>query len=77
MSDTPSDDRWLGPEFFVNQRCFPPEELLKYAGRYIAWSWDGSRILASGESMEEVEQKLVASGIDPSRVVGDYIDHLG
>jgi hypothetical protein len=68
------DVPWLPKEHFENVRNFPPEELRKYAGKFIAWSWDGSSILASGDSMQEVEAKLVAAGIDPERVVGDYVD---
>ncbi len=63
----------LGPDFSENQRNFPHEQLLQYAGRYVAWSLDGSRILASGETMAAVEQQLIAAGIKPSHVVGDYI----
>jgi hypothetical protein len=65
---------WLDAQYFENRGKFPPEELEKDAGQYVAWGWDGTQILASGATMEEVEQKLVAAGIDPSRVVGDYVD---
>ncbi len=61
------------PEFFENQRNFPPEQLMRYAGQYIAWSLDGAHILASGQTMEEVEEKLLAAGIKPSHVLGDFI----
>jgi len=60
-----------------NRRNFPPDELAKYAGRYVAFSLDGTRILASGESMEAVEEHLTAAGIDPRQVVGSYIDPRG
>ena len=59
--------------FEKNQRNFPPEELAKYAGLYIAFSADGTRILASGADMDEVEQKLTAAGINPNQVVGSYV----
>jgi hypothetical protein len=55
------------------RRNFPPEELAKYAGKYIAFSPDGTRVLASGETMEAVEQELEAAGIVPSQVVGSYV----
>jgi hypothetical protein len=60
---------------YHENRCnAPPEQLLPYAGKYVAWSPDGTRILASGETMEEVEARLIAAGIPPSQVVGDFID---
>ena len=66
----------LGPEFFENRRNFPAEELLKYAGQYVAWSWDGTRIVASAGNDEELHHKLLSAGLDPSRVVSSYVDDL-
>jgi hypothetical protein len=60
--------------YHANRCNFPPEKLAPYHGQYVAWSPDGSRILASADTMEAVEEKLIAAGIDPSQVVGDYID---
>jgi hypothetical protein len=73
MSENHKDIPWLGPEYFKNRQNFPLDELAKYAGQHIAWSWDGSQILASGADEEEVEQKLIAAGVDPSRVVFSYV----
>lgn len=70
------DIPWLDKTFFENQAKVPPEALLPYAGRHIAWSWDGSRILDSAEEQEQLWDKLVAAGIDPHRVVFDYMDVL-
>jgi hypothetical protein len=67
------DIPWLDAQHFENQRNFPREELLKYERRHIAWSWDGAQILASGKSQEAVEEDLKALGVDPSRVVFDYV----
>jgi hypothetical protein len=62
---------------YQHNRCnYPPEKLLQYAGQYIAWNLEGTEVLASGEAMEIVEQKLMAMGILPNMVVGDYIDAL-
>jgi hypothetical protein len=68
------DIPWLDRTFFENQEKFPPEQLLPYAGRYIAWSWDGSQILDSAEEREQLWDKLVAAGINPHRVAFDYVD---
>ena len=67
------DPPWLD-HFEENRAKFPLDELAKYAGQYVAFSLDGTRILASADTMEAVEEKLVVAGIDPSRVVGSYID---
>jgi hypothetical protein len=60
--------------FHENWRNFPPEQLLAYSGQYVAWSPDGTRILVSGATREEVAEKLEAAGIHFSQVVHDYID---
>ena len=57
-----------------NRSKFPLEELAKYAGKHIAFSLDGTRILASGDTIEKVEEQLIAAGINPSQVVGSYVD---
>jgi hypothetical protein len=62
--------------YHENRRKFPPEKSASYAGRYVAFSPDGTRILASGDSEEEVEKRLRAAGIPPSQVMGAYIDPL-
>jgi hypothetical protein len=60
-------------EFDQNWHAFPREELLRYAGQYIAVSPDGRRILTSAETMEAVEEKLVALGVHPSQAVGTFV----
>jgi hypothetical protein len=57
-----------------NRSKFPPEELLKYAGKHVAFSPDGTRVLASGDDIDEVVDKLAAAGIHFSQVVHSYID---
>lgn len=64
---------WLDAQHFENRRNFPADELAKYAGRHIAWSWDGTRVLASGETVDAVEEQLQIQGVDPVRVVFDYV----
>ena len=65
-------DGWPDPNFDKNRNEFPAEELWKYAGQHIAWSWDGTRILASAADDAQLYQKLIELGIDPQRVVFGY-----
>ena len=75
---SPTNHKKLDPpdlgQYHQNRRNFPLEELAKYAGQYVAFSPDGTRILASGASEEEMEQNLIAAGVHPSQVVGTYVD---
>ena len=62
--------------FPANRRQFPLDELAKYAGQYVAWSPDGTQILASGLTEEAVEATLQAAGLAASQVVGEFIPPL-
>lgn len=62
--------------FNRNSGQFTREQLAPYRGQNIAWSFDGTRIVASGQSQEEVDQKLADLGIHFSQVVHDYVDDL-
>jgi hypothetical protein len=65
---------WLEREFSLNQEKIKPEDLLPYAGQHIAWSWDGSRIVASDPDPTQLRRKVALAGYDPQRVVYAYID---
>ena len=56
-------------EFRRNQSRFPREELEKYNGQYVAWSPDGTRILAAHADLAQVDAMLVALGIYPGDVL--------
>ena len=56
-----------------NRQKFPPQELLKYAGKYVAWSPDGSRIIASDEDEERLDQAMKAAGHDPGEVLVSFV----
>jgi hypothetical protein len=62
--------------FSENRSKFPPEELARFSGQYVAWSPDGTRILASGADADAVENKLIAAGINLSAVVLGFVDPL-
>jgi hypothetical protein len=63
--------------YIKNRRAFPLEELEKYAGQWVAWESDGSRIVAaSSQSEEALIAQLRAMGKDPLQLVFDYIPGL-
>ncbi len=41
----PRDDNWVPACWQENRNKFPPEELLQYVGKHIAWKQDGSHIV--------------------------------
>ncbi len=57
----------------VNRAAFPLEQLIPFEGKYVAWTADSTRILASGADLIEVEKNLVGAGIDPSQVLYEFI----
>ena len=61
-------------QYEENRSKFPLDELAKHWGKHVAFSPDGTRIVASGDSFDEVIEKLQAAGIDVSQVVHSYID---
>jgi hypothetical protein len=65
---------WPDQRFEENQSRFPVEELWKYAGQHVAWSMDGTRLLAGAVSLNDLIRQLHEAGIDPQRVVFDYVD---
>jgi glucose/arabinose dehydrogenase len=56
-------------QFLTNRQQFPPGELAKYAGKYIAWSPDGTLILASDDDLEKVAAAVEDQGYDSAEIV--------
>jgi hypothetical protein len=70
----PPDDSWLTVDFFENRQNFPLDELMKYSGKHIAWSWDGTQIVASADDADGLYETVKSLGLSPSRVVHSYVD---
>jgi len=48
--------------FNENRRRFPPDGLTRYAGKYVAWSPDGTAILDGDEDLARLDERLKAAG---------------
>jgi hypothetical protein len=60
-------------EFNQNSTKFPLEELRKYFGKEVAWSRDGTRIVASADELGELFRELDRLGIPSADVVVSYV----
>jgi hypothetical protein len=60
-------------KFLANRAAFPVEQLARYAGRWVAWNPDGTRIAASASSPELLDAILEAAGEDPALCVVEGI----
>jgi hypothetical protein len=60
-------------QFLANRAAFPVDELAKHAGRWVAWSPDGTRIAASAPRPELLDDILKANGEDPALCVVEGI----
>jgi hypothetical protein len=60
-------------EFLKNRQQFPAEELQKYIGKYVAWSPDGTRIVAGDDDELRLDASIRAAGYDPSEVLVSFV----
>ncbi len=60
-------------KFLANRAAFPVEDLAQYAGQWVAWSPDGTRIAASAPRPELLDEILEANGEDPTQCVVEGI----
>lgn len=54
--------------------ALPKEAFDKYRGQWIALSPDGTRILAHDDDLGRLEDKLIAAGESPDRVLFDRVE---
>jgi hypothetical protein len=74
MSETSNAPEWPDlSQFQQNRAKIPPEVLLPYVGQYVAWSLDGTRIVASAADEAELIAELRREGIDLGQVVLDHV----
>jgi hypothetical protein len=60
-------------EYRTNRARFPQAELARHQGKWVAFSADGCRIVASGEEVEQVEEQLAALGEQGRQVVLEWV----
>jgi hypothetical protein len=60
-------------EYRTNRARFPQSALVQYQGGWVAFSADGCRIVASGATVEQVEERLAAAGEDAQGVVLEWV----
>ncbi len=60
-------------QFLRNRHAFPLEELARYAGKYVAWSPDGTRILASDEDELRLDATIKDAGHESSEVLVSFV----
>jgi hypothetical protein len=64
---TPASQLPVGPA------DFPVEELRKHRGRWVAFSADGRRLIASGRTLAALEAQVRAAGANPEEVLLERI----
>jgi len=60
-------------QYLKNRQQFRQEELERHAGRYVAWSPDGTQILASKDDPGRITEAAKALGHDPGETVISYV----
>ena len=54
-------------QYLKNRIAFPLDELAKHRGDWVAWSPDGSRIVASSRDPDALDDLVRAAGEDPEQ----------
>jgi hypothetical protein len=65
---------WPGPDFERNREQLPAAERDRWAGQHVAWSWDGTRIVAGADTLPNLLAELRKLHVDPATVVFDFLD---
>jgi hypothetical protein len=63
----------ISQEYRNNRAQYTHAELAKYQATWVAFSADGRRILAHGETVAQLEQQLAANGQDSQNVVLEWL----
>ena len=60
-------------QYLKNRLLFPLDELAVHAGKWVAWSPDGARIVASSLDPEALDNLIREAGEDPEQCLVEGI----
>jgi hypothetical protein len=60
-------------QFILNRNAFRSEELARLVGKHVAWSPDGTRIVACDDDPLKVVAAVKAAGYDPGETLIEAI----
>jgi len=63
----------ISTTFRNNRATFSATELAKHSGKWVAFSPDGTAIVAADVDLDEVEAKVREAGHKPSQVVLEFV----
>ena len=65
--------KFIPEEHYRSRAQFPQAELAKFYGKEVAWSLDGTRIVASGDDPRQVCAAVQHAGLKSDEVVLSYV----
>lgn len=78
MSEKPNSKARVDRRVYVeNRRKFTLEEINRYAGQWVAWSVDGSKVVAHHEDLKEAARLVQEAGLTWEDVIYDRIPPEG
>ena len=60
-------------QHYQNRERLTEEDLRPFHGKHVAWSMDGTKIVAKGDDFGAVFQAVVVAGLDTEQVVFAYV----
>lgn len=69
----PSWEVYEAIEYSRKSSRYQAEHVIELAGKYVAWSFDGSFVLAA-DTPQELHATLASAGVERDRYISDSID---
>ena len=64
----------MNQQYYENRAKIPLEELRRFADQWVAISMDGRQVIAGASTLEELEMRLAADGVDAETVGFERIE---